>query len=227
MAVPYSRIRAVLGGNISSSQSWSTSINVVDEQGGNLTANQGFLDTWVNNRVVNVRDWWVAGGAGNSVQNMNPTLVTLSFLRAYLIPANSDQASLLSEANFGTTLAGNGVSVHPAQTAMVVSTRSPVPGRSGRGRMYLPAIAADLGNNLRFSQTRITGVATATAALIGAFGSSSYQDVRLRAVVASTAGARPIVRVEADDDPDVQRRRSDKILAINTAVVPVTQTEGA
>lgn len=224
MATPYDRIRMVIEGTISAGQTWSTGLTVVGEPTGvSLTPNQSYLDTWVQNRVVNVRDFFTVGTAGSRVSDMLNAATLVTGLKAYLIPANSDTASLLSEANFGTAIPGTGTSNHPAQTACVVSLRSTVPGRSGRGRMYLPATGAALGGTMQFTNAQLTGVAGRAAQLVADLGTSSYQDAPLKAVVASQAGARQITRVEVDNDPDTQRRRSDKLLPTFTAVSTVTQ----
>lgn len=224
MAVPYDRIRMVIEGTISSAQTWSVGLTVVGEPtSGGLSQNQAYLDTWVQNRVVNVRDFFTQGTAGSRVSDAMNAATVVTGLKAYLIPANTDTAALLSEANFGSPIPGTGTSNHPAQTAMVVSLRSSVPGRSGRGRMYLPATGAAIAAAMQFSSSIITGVAARSAQLVEDLGTSSYQDVGLKAVVASTAGARQITRVEVDNDPDTQRRRSDKLQASQTAIEIVTQ----
>lgn len=221
---PYDRIRMVIEGTINSSQTWSTSLTVTGEPTSvALTPNQGYLDTWIQNRVVNVRDFFTVGTSGSRVSDLFNAATLVTGLKAYLIPAGSDTASLLSEANFGAAIPGTGVSNHPAQTACVASLRSTVPGRSGRGRMYLPATGAAIGATMQFSNTICTGVAGRVAQLAADLGTSSYQDAPLKSIVASTAGARQITRVEVDNDPDTQRRRSDKLIASFTAVSTVTQ----
>lgn len=223
MAVPYSRIRLVFGGTITSSQTWSTSVTVCSSDGSSLSVNQGYLDTWTQNRVVNIRDWWTTVTSTRSIASFNAAGTTLSYAKAYLIPANSDQAVLQSVPTFGTTLAGTSGVPLPAQTCMVASLRSSVPGRSGRGRMYVPATGAPLGANFRFAANDTLASATSTAALIGAVGASKYQDADLDAIVASTAGRRVILSVQVDDDPDIQRRRSDKLLPTTRSTVAVSQ----
>jgi hypothetical protein len=100
----------------------------------------------------------------------------------------------------------------PLQNSCVVSTRTPVSGRTGRGRFYLPATAKDgLGDHGAFTSTYVGVVKDAAQAFLEGL---SYTD-------ADPAGAhvRPIVtggsyvhygmitEIKVGDRPDTQRRR--------------------
>ena len=116
------------------------------------------------------------------------------------------QAQTLLTANPGT-LAVNG---SPIDTALVVSLRSQVPGRSGRGRMYLPYHGGCLPASGLTSGTPYTTYATAVKALFTSVaGYSSYAPI----VASRTHGTwQPPSAILCDNKPDVQRRRENRLL---------------
>ena len=130
----------------------------------------------------------------------------------YVWPATTAQfqAQTLLTANPGTAAASGS----PIDTALVVSIRSAVPGRSGRGRMYLPwhgTIAAATGLVVG---TPYTTFATAVKALFTSVaGYSSYVPI----VASRTHGTwQPPTAILCDNKPDVQRRRENRLLPTAT-----------
>jgi len=102
----------------------------------------------------------------------------------------------------------------PTECALVVSLRTANAGRSGRGRMYLPA----LGTNEVLGDGRCTSGATddisqASATYLGplTIGAETYT-----AVVASTTKEllQPILFTRVGDVFDVQRRRRNQIAEV-------------
>lgn len=97
----------------------------------------------------------------------------------------------------------------PIDTALVVSLRSATPGRSGRGRMYVPfhepvAFGAGL-----YAGTTSALIGTATKAL---FSSITGGSVAAPIVVSRTKHQwYPITELVTDNKPDVQRRRENKL----------------
>lgn len=116
----------------------------------------------------------------------------------------------------GGAAAGTGTGSHPQQTAIVASLRSQTLGRGGRGRMYLPANAADLGAH-ELSQTSCTNLANAVAAILdsGAKVGGTAGD----AIVNSQSLGQQVrvARVIVDSRPDIQRRRADAQTVLFTA----------
>lgn len=226
MAVPYERVRLVLEGTIDSGQSWSFGITVAPEGTGfDAAMNQANLDEWAGNRVVNFRDALNTVATGFlPLRTLMNTATQATGLTAYYIPPNSDSSSLMSTPTFGSPIVGNGSGTQSAQTCLVASLRTITPGRTGRGRLYLPATGVVLGANCRVQASTVTPVAKQVAQLLSAINNSSLGNVAVRTFVASTAGKRPITSVQVDNRPDVQRRRADKILATETGVAAVTNT---
>ena len=98
----------------------------------------------------------------------------------------------------------------PPQDAICLSLRSPVVGRSGRGRMYVPAmVQGSCTNGLVASATR-TSLVNAGKAFVNAVESLSFgADSSYRVVVCSAGSSRgvPPREVRVGDEWDTQRRR--------------------
>jgi hypothetical protein len=96
---------------------------------------------------------------------------------------------------------------------MVLTKQTAQAGRSYRGRAYLPAIGATLTNLNYFATADITAVAALTATMLTDFNNDTVGTGSITAIVATqllgTPGAVNAIRV--DNEPDIQRRRADKI----------------
>ena len=125
----------------------------------------------------------------------------------------SFQAATSLTANPGTLAS----SASPIDTAMVVSIRSAVPGRSGRGRMYLPNHGLVAGASGTFTGSPQSTYATAVKALFTSVaGYSSYVPI----VASRTHGTwQPVASIVCDNKPDVQRRRVDRLAPTATSVL--------
>lgn len=116
----------------------------------------------------------------------------------------------------------------PFQTSCVISLRSNVPGGSGRGRLYWPAIGAAVsGATLRLSNPTTSAVATAAAtyldgiatALKNAFAPSpSLIDYDLAVYSPTLQSKQRIVRLEVGDILDTQNRRRDRLVEARSVV---------
>lgn len=126
------------------------------------------------------------------------------------------QAQTLRTAVAGTLVANSS----PIDTSLVASLRTAVPGRSGRGRMYLPCHDVCQPTSGNFVGTASADYALAVKTLANAIaGYSSYAV----AVVSRTTSNWELVRqVIADNRPDVQRRRENKIIPsiVSSQVIP-------
>jgi hypothetical protein len=125
---------------------------------------------------------------------------------------------------FKTPLAGvitAPTSAMPPQDAVCVSLRSPVVGRAGRGRMYVPALTqAALDGGLVHATTRTT-LANAGKALVQGIHALSFGvDSSYQVVVCSAGSARgvPPREVRVGDEWDTQRRRENKRGEIYTSL---------
>lgn len=108
------------------------------------------------------------------------------------------------------TVTGTGSTNAPFQTSMVFSLRTGLPGRSGRGRVYWPALGVDMtstGNRVN-QGTPYTELVTA---LSGVEDAASGYGLSL-AVYSPTRDLLTLVSsIQMGNVPDVQRRRAENI----------------
>lgn len=116
-----------------------------------------------------------------------------------------------------TASPGTGGITAPSQTAIVVSLRTDVPGASGRGRLYWPALAAqydtttgrlnstNLGTFLTDFKTYMTGIQSALATAFPPIGFSLA--VRSR----KNHTTPHVTRLQVGNVADTQRRRRDAL----------------
>lgn len=118
-----------------------------------------------------------------------------------------------------TPAVGAGAATNPTQLAQVLSLRSTLDTRSGRGRVYVPVtgVAAVAG---QIPTATNTALVTKLVALIRAWGTLSNTAVT---VVASATHSfvNTVISVQADTKFETQRRREDKIPPTATASVSV------
>ena len=123
---------------------------------------------------------------------------------------------LAAEAFLSPPKAGTGTSSHPMQTAIVIGLRSPMPGRSRKGRVYWPAWGSSVDATGRFPTGHPANVATGYKDLLNLFKAQAlivdpaYQmvpGVRSRLLHETTDMTELIV----GDVPDTQRRRRDNL----------------
>ena len=120
---------------------------------------------------------------------------------------------------------GSGSAVHPYQTSVVASLRTPRAGGSGRGRLYWSATGAALTpSTVRITNSVITSFRTDMAAYLQAVGTAFTPTVPEPTLVvwSRTLGlATAVNRISAGDIPDVQRRRRDALAeSVVTAAYP-------
>lgn len=138
----------------------------------------------------------------------------------YQYAINTTHARLVSIQNLSSPASGGGSSWHPKQTSIVVSLRSSVPGRSGRGRFYLPATGVAINDGGTFgTNSDIDNLATTAQTMFNALYAIPVQPC-----VASftKAQALELAYIEIDNVPDTQRRRRDKIESTHTAIAGLT-----
>lgn len=115
---------------------------------------------------------------------------------------------------------GSGAS-KPAQTSLVFSLRSTVPGSRHRGRIYWPALAATINaDTLRLTTVATQAYATQMAAYLDDIEtalkeqldpSPSLNDWALAVYSPTNQSLTDITRIEVGDILDVQRRRRDSL----------------
>lgn len=104
--------------------------------------------------------------------------------------------------DFTTDVTGTGTSALPAQSAIAVSTRANIVGRSGRGRFYVPALAdTAIGPDGALNSQTLTAYTTATKDFIDAMqgvigGLSLMRALYMVTSAGKATGVRPVeVRV--------------------------------
>lgn len=124
----------------------------------------------------------------------------------------------VAEAVRSSPITGQQNANKPFQISLVLSLLTDTPSRSGRGRMYLPALAATISpTSLRMSPTATEGALSAASTwvrlAIAAMGEDTG-DMTPQAAVHSgkEATTRSVTRWEMGDVLDVQRRRRDKAI---------------
>jgi hypothetical protein len=126
---------------------------------------------------------------------------------------NGGSTAALQAQNSGINTPGTSAAAQlPDQCALVVSLLTGIPGRTKRGRLYLPPMSAGLMNgNGQLSSATCTTVAAAMAAFFNGIRTSANG---AQPVVASaTAGTKtPLTSVRVDSIVDTQRRRRNKII---------------
>ena len=128
-------------------------------------------------------------------------------------------AELVSEADMTAVTGASAGQTLPLQCSMVATLLTGRPGRSYRGRMYLPATNATL------SQGQFSSITDATAAGVAQLlGQVKNVAPTMQPVVASaTVGVMtPIVQVRIDSKIDTQRRRSQSLIPARTSIANVT-----
>ena len=151
------------------------------------------------------------------------TSTTLATSKLYLY-----RSSALVQAGTGsiTPVAGTGSVTMPGYVARVVSLLTDQPGRSRRGRIYLPSTGAGVNSGTGLFAS-VSGAMTNLATILGS--TSGYQstgyffggsEVAELCVVSSTHGyTTSVTSLRCDNKPDTQHGRENKLIAtINDAV---------
>jgi hypothetical protein len=202
--------KIVPSGLINNVQTWSTGIWIVPVPTVG-TFIQSNLDSCVAAFNGFFATWWTAVKPFASV-NTDWRRTTL-----YYYSAGSTTATGVSVSTASGTVVGTGAAFNPVQTSIVHSLRSAVPNRSGRGRMYVPGTGAGLVTPHQWSLAQTLTQANATKALITSLNAFTSVPGNVTAatvqVISFTHGQNALVTsLVVDSDPDIQRRRSDKIL---------------
>ena len=134
-----------------------------------------------------------------------------------LTPISPDGKAAANPSNFvfKTKVAGTNAGLLPPQLAVAASLRSVVPGRRGRGRMYVPALggSAVFASNGMVGSTATTTLGNATRALLTSIGGIGGGDVNTKVVVTSAGNDRYVLpsEVRIGNQADTQRRRRNGV----------------
>lgn len=121
------------------------------------------------------------------------------------------------------TAGTNGNATLPLSVAMVISLRTSVAGRSGRGRIYIPHIAVNImsGTTGNFVTANVT---LAMNSLVDLATRINTADPALSIAVLSTVHgvSRDVIQVVVNSLPDTQRRRDEQLGATSVQSATVT-----
>lgn len=144
-------------------------------------------------------------------------------VRVYAYPDGGQQAAWIAEAPI--ELLGTGAESNPLQTCMVVSLRTSLSGRSHRGRMYLPARGQVITPTGQISETDTTGLASEWAAILGQVNGIALPgggNPSVSVVSQTLTNSTVVTSVIVDSVPDIQRRRSNKLVASTRSQIDLT-----
>lgn len=190
------------------------------------------------NETTNVADWDQEAGqaAANAIAalvvptDLKNLLSSAALMASVRVERRTDSNVLVGAAEAAWTGGGQptGTPSKPFQTSVVLSLRTNVPGASGRGRLYWPALGAALNNGtLRLSGPTPTAVATAAVGYLDGIETAlknalhptpSLIDLHLAVYSPTRAAKTDVTRIEVGDVLDVQRRRRDRVAENVSAV---------
>lgn len=192
--------RVVIRGLSPQGEVWQTSFGMV----GATPADQAALQSLSDQVEPYVNTFWTAVKAHvyNSFSYVG--------IKVYQYAGASSRAALQAQTDrtaSAGTLATNG---SPIDTALVLSLRTPTPGRAARGRMYIPCHDVVNPSTCCFVGTASADYAAAYKVLVDSIATNTPGAV---AVLSRTTSSYNLVtRCLADNKPDVQRRREGKIV---------------
>jgi hypothetical protein len=215
VALPYAHGRLSIFGDIKAVQSWSINLTFVAGDFSSGTLLSAFL---VAVRPA-ITTWWSAAGSAGS---LNASDCRLLGSRAYYYSAGEGNAHAQAEDILTSPLSGTGANPLPTQTSLVCSLLTAFPGRRNRGRLYVPMNGKSLATGHQLTTGEVTSVANTMKALIDGVNAQLLGSATCRVVVGSNQPTPPVVtKVRVDNEPDVQRRRADKILATSFALATI------
>lgn len=216
MAIPLYAIRSTItgslpGGDIFECSQWFDGTAI----GNDFTKFQAFAGVVVGSITGNLLT--------TAVKALYNVGVTFDKLDCYGYPNGGPHAGLHWQVAIGAAGSSSTLAL-PNQVATVVTLLTGRPGRSYRGRTYLPPVhtAAMLGTN-QLSTANATTLANAYAGYLqGVHDSSSGAPA---VVSSSKLGAMTLINaVQVDTVFDTQRRRRNKVVAAGKPQAAVSQT---
>ena len=144
-------------------------------------------------------------------------------IAGYRVEARSLAGTLESQAEFvrPTPVAGVGSPVHPFQTSLVVSLRTPGVGPSSRGRLYWPATGMPLGAaDYRVSAANVGGFVTGMKTYLSSMETAikaTLPEANLTVWSRKTSNFHDVNQLQVGNVLDTQRRRRDTLIEAYTA----------
>lgn len=200
--------RFVIKGTGIGAEIWQTGFSTVSTS--SITT-QAALQAQLDLVVPFVQTWWTA---------LKPNVFSsyaMTEVDAYQYEGASTNAEFQA-AHALTAAPGTKVSTgSPVDTATVVSLRTVLPGRRGRGRMYIPNHNGTQPADGQFLAATSQAYGTATKAMLNSITGGTT----LGPVVVSRTGLiyNVVTSLVTDSKPDVQRRRVDRMRPTDTQVL--------
>lgn len=207
-------VRLVAGGTMAGTQTWSTGVAVA---AGGIEQTQTQVDGLLTAFRNAFTTLWGAAGAG-VLGARNDSTVNLRTFRAYYYATGAAPVTLQAAQDVAPINGTSSQAALPYQVAVVASLLTGRPGRSFRGRMYLPYTAATFAADHQLSQPNVDSLAAALKTMFDSINTYTTANGPGDVAVAGSAGPIPISQVRVDSELDIQRRRSDKILPLRQAV---------
>lgn len=147
--------------------------------------------------------WWT------SIKPKIYTSYLLKELRAYFYDGTSDTAKFNALVDLGSVPGTLSATSSPLDTCCVVSLLTGFSGRSNRGRVYIPRHEVCLNTNGLFANVT-SDYANATATLLTNI-SADWGTWQPKVVSRLLGTSEDVVSCRADQRPDVQRRRENRL----------------
>ena len=163
---------------------------------------------------------------GSALLQRLSTLLQIVGARVEVRSDTTDGLIAISNAQRTSALAGAGTVTMPPQCAQVYSLRTNTPGASGRGRLYWPSLGAGMTSTGRLASGTVASDNLAMKAYLLAIRdalAAAFPTIGFNLAVRSrlTKTTPHVVRLQAGDVVDTQRRRRDKLPeAYNTVAFP-------
>lgn len=153
---------------------------------------------------------------GAQLLSMMSNLLTVTGARVEVRADADDSLIGISIATRGAPLAGATAPLQAPQASQVASLRTNTPGGSGRGRLYWPTLGVQVSTTGRISSSNtanyLSGMKTYLQAMESALETAFPTITFTLAVRSKTTHTTPhVVRIQAGDVVDTQRRRRDKL----------------
>ena len=206
MPVAHNRVR--IQGSLPGGEVWSVNPAFTDD-GGPLVVDYSVLLGW----ATNIAALNASGIMPTTLRSLISSAATISSIRCEY-RNSAGQLGQAAEFTLNTPVAGTGTPTKPFQTSLVSSLLTGRPGRSYRGRLYWPALAAAISTStLRVTNPSIAGAAAASAEFLTQIAGAVPAPFATRLVVVSDklSVATPVTSVVVGDVLDVQRRRRDTL----------------
>lgn len=212
--------RATFGGRLVAAQRWSIGFSFTDGVDDSAVPDQVTLANMAQQMYADfiAQAWSTSTTPALPISARISTDGNLDQCRLYAYASTSLSAAGGVGVSSGAAVPGTSSPTMPPQVAMVASLLTPFPGRSNRGRVYIPNRTAVLSSDAQITASICTGVATAIANYLSLARTRTIRGGPMIPIVeSSTSTDTEIVRVRVDSILDTQRRRRDKLVAVTQA----------